>query len=335
MVLEFRVLGDVRRDNAMLATVDSGQRVSRLLFDCGNDVLDTLSVTEIQAIDHVLFSHYHMDHICGFDSFFRLNFKRTTRDNHIWGPPDTSHVMLHRFQGYLWNWAQWGRSIWHAHDIHPDKVESFQYFANESFSVKHPIETTTTPDLIIDTPDYTVGTLTLNHGTPSMGYILREKLRVNVDTSIMQELGLSSGSWVRDVKDMTLPDETRINIDGETYAIGELRAKLLVETKGESLAYLTDFIMDDTTQDLLYEKLQGVTNLVCESQYRGDDLELARDNHHLTALQVAELAKHTGMQQLVLMHVSERYASHQLLDMLNEAQAIFPNTQFPAHWNLG
>ncbi len=334
MVLDFRVLGDVRRDNAVLATIDSGQQIHRFLFDCGNDVLDTLAVPEIQAIDHLLFSHYHMDHISGFDSFFRLTFSRTNRANHIWGPPDTSHVMLHRFQGYLWNWAEWGRSAWHAHDIYPDQIESFKYFAKESFSIKHPLETVTTDSTIINTADYTVEAMTLNHDTPSMAYILREKNRLNVDTSKLKELGLQGGTWVRDVKDMNIPDETKLDIADTTYTIGALRDQLLIETTGESLAYFTDFLMDADTHTVLVDRLHGVTHMICESQYLGDDLDLARKNHHVTAVQVAEVAKQAEVGDLTLIHVSERYPSYQLRQMLSEAQSIFPNTQFPSHWRL-
>lgn len=79
MALTFRVLGEPGRDNAAFVSIDSGQRVDRLLFDCGDGCLDVLAVAEIQAIEHVFFSHFHMDHISGFDSFFRLTYDRTTK----------------------------------------------------------------------------------------------------------------------------------------------------------------------------------------------------------------------------------------------------------------
>jgi ribonuclease Z len=42
MTLSFQVLGDAGRDNALLVKVDSGQAVSRLLFDCGDGCLSRL-----------------------------------------------------------------------------------------------------------------------------------------------------------------------------------------------------------------------------------------------------------------------------------------------------
>jgi ribonuclease Z len=68
MALQYTVLGDPGRDNAVLIRLDSGQKVSRLLFDCGEGCLSSLPIADVQAIDHVLFSHFHMDHVSGFDS---------------------------------------------------------------------------------------------------------------------------------------------------------------------------------------------------------------------------------------------------------------------------
>jgi len=334
MVLDYQVLGDVRRDNAVLATIDSGQRISRLLFDCGNDVLSGLGVADIQSIDHVLFSHYHMDHISGFDMFFRLTFSRYTRENHIWGPPDTSQVMHHRFQGFLWNWAEWSRSQWFANDIYPDKVDTYTYYGKEAFANKYPHSTTPTTGHIIETPDYTVEALTLNHGTPSTGYILRETSRVNVDVEALKAMGLAGGGWIRDMKDMSVSDDAEVVIGDASYKVGELRDKLLVESYGDSLAYLTDFLMDEATQALLIDKLDGVTTLICESQYNGEDIALAQKNYHLTATQVAQVAKQATVGKLILIHVSERYQLLELQNMLTEAQAIFPATDFPPHWQL-
>lgn len=44
---------------------------------------------------------------------------------------------------------------------------------------------------------------------------------------------------------------------------------------------------------------------------------------HLTAQQAAELALQTGVNHLILTHISRRYRER---DVLAEARAIFPNT---------
>lgn len=71
MSLTYEVLGAPGRDNALLVTIDSGQRITRLLFDCGANCLGGLPVSHIRAVDALFFSHLHMDHVAGFDDFFR------------------------------------------------------------------------------------------------------------------------------------------------------------------------------------------------------------------------------------------------------------------------
>src|SRR5437763_14918027 len=105
MSLSFQVLGDAGRDNALLVLIDGGRSVSRLLFDCGEGCLDQAPFADTLAIDHLFFSHLHMDHVAGFDSFFRRTYNRTDRPNHVWGPPGTADILHHRFRGFLWNLA--------------------------------------------------------------------------------------------------------------------------------------------------------------------------------------------------------------------------------------
>ena len=87
MAIRFKVLGGAGQDNALWVEVDSGQGIRRLLFDCGEGCLSGLAFADVQATDHLFFSHFHMDHVSGFDSFFRANFNREDRANRIWGPP--------------------------------------------------------------------------------------------------------------------------------------------------------------------------------------------------------------------------------------------------------
>lgn len=75
--------------------------------------------------------------------------------------------------------------------------------------------------------------------------------------------------------------------------------------------------------------------VVCESQYRHADHELAKRNSHMTATLAAELAKSAGVGELVLFHLSERYNEDEWKEMMEEARKIFPNTRFPEQWKVG
>ena len=78
MSLNFTILGEPGRDNALFVRVDSGQSLHRFLFDCGEGCLTGVAVSELQAVDGLFFSNLHIDHVAGFDSFLRHNFDRHT-----------------------------------------------------------------------------------------------------------------------------------------------------------------------------------------------------------------------------------------------------------------
>ena len=332
MALQYTVLGDPGRDNAVLVRIDSGQKVSRLLFDCGEGCLSALPIADVQAIDHVLFSHFHMDHVSGFDGFFRLTYDRTAKPNNVWGPPGSGQIMQHRFQGFLWNLHHDATSFWDVHDIYPDRVEVTRYLANQAFAERHPQPARPLDITIIDTPEYSVQAFQMDHLAPSMAYLVREKQRLNVDTSKLAALGLRPGAWLQAIKTPQAGEAATIEIEGKPYALADLRSELLTETPGHSLAYLTDFILNEQAQERLASGLQGCTTIICESQYRHADHELAARNYHMTAAQVAEMARRANAQQLLLFHLSDRYTKEEWLDLLEEARAIFPNTAFPEGW---
>jgi ribonuclease Z len=99
MSIQFQVLGEPGRDNCVLVTVDSGQSRSLLLFDCGEFCLSNLAIRDIQAIDAVFFSHFHIDHIAGFDSLFRHDFARDESPLRLFGPGDAGKVLGNRLHG--------------------------------------------------------------------------------------------------------------------------------------------------------------------------------------------------------------------------------------------
>jgi len=337
MSIEFQILGEAGRDNAVYARVNTGQAIHRLLFDCGEGCVGELSVAEAQAIDHLFFSHLHMDHVGGFDTLFRQTFFRE-RPLQAWGPPETRRILGHRLEGYLWNLYDGGVGVWEVNDIAPEGIARSRYREDEAFAIAHPApladDERLPPPLIIATPEYTVEALAMDHLTPSMAYVLRERPRLNVDTERMAALGLRPGPWLKLVKEAQ-PDEPPTILIGETpHELAALRAALLVATPGDSLAYCTDFLLDEAAMQRLAPALAGCQTLVCESQYASADAELAARHHHMTSAQAAELARRAGVGQLLLFHLSDRYRHDAWRTLLAEAQAVFPNTQFPARWAL-
>ncbi len=69
-MLGFQILGGPGCDNAVHVRIDSGLGIERILFDCGEGCLQQLN-DDVRETDLLVFSHFHMDHVSGFDGFFR------------------------------------------------------------------------------------------------------------------------------------------------------------------------------------------------------------------------------------------------------------------------
>lgn len=73
----------------------------------------------------------------------------------------------------------------------------------------------------------------------------------------------------------------------------------------------------------LAQIVKHATALVTEATYSDVDMELARQNGHITAGQAARLAREAAVEQLILTHISGR---HRERDLEDEARAVFPNS---------
>jgi len=334
MSLPFQILGSPTRDNALFVRVESGQALHRLLFDCGEACLYDLPPGEVEQIDHLFFSHLHMDHVCGFDTFFRANFSRAERVHPIWGPPGTAVAMHHRFQGYTWNLIKDDPGTWLLHDLDGNTVTSIRCELHEKFTQAHALGDRAYDRVLLDRADFRIESVVLDHGTLCLGYIVREPERVNIDTAKLAALALPPGPWLKAVRGPLAPPEQMVSAGGRELPLRELQGSLLVRTQGDSLAYLTDFCTDDLTREQIAAQIRGVDVLVCESQYLQADEELAVRNHHMTTRRVGELAVAAGVGRLVLFHISGRYLPEQWPMLLHEVKAIFPATSYPDHWKI-
>src|SRR5262245_59626702 len=325
MPLSFQVLGQPGRDNALFVKLDTGQAQARLLFDCGDGCPHQLSSTDLREVDHLCFSHLHMDNVAGFDLFFRVNFDRTAKDNRIWVPHGSGEVIHHRLRGFMWNLVdEKQEGEWFVSEIAPDAVRTSKYLAREGFRTAHAQPERPCRDrTIIDSDGFTVEALLLDHGTPSVGYVVREAARVNVNTEKLAAKGFKPGPWVKRLRGPVAAAGETVAVNGVEHPLGALQAELLVTTPGDSIAYLTDFRMTPATSDELAEALRGVNTVVCESQYRAADVDLAERVMHSTAEEVALMAAKAGIGRLILFHFSDRYDAVARREMLAEAHALF------------
>lgn len=334
MSIEYSILGQPGRDNALLVNVDSGQKRHTLLFDCGDDCLRDREVREIQSIDAVFFSHFHIDHVAGFDSFLRCNFAREDQPVVVFGPRDTQRVISHRLQGVTWNLVSNAPGEFHVSSIDIEGIRTDAFLTREGFAQGHRIAEQPFHRTIVNNDDLEVEAMILDHGTPTIGYLVREKPRSNVNTQALKTLGLTPGPWLKLVKDFSFPDDTEVEINSSNTRLGQIRKSLLVESAGASIAYLTDFSVDSASEQQLVEWLAGCQTLVCENNFRNSDRHLAQASRHLVSADVARIAANAQVGELIVFHISDRYTRDEWREQLAEVRADFPNAKFSESWQI-
>ncbi|HSR17911.1 MAG TPA: MBL fold metallo-hydrolase, partial [Ignavibacteriaceae bacterium] len=329
----YKILGKPGKDNALMVWIDSGDKFYRILFDCGEDVLNDISQSDIRAVDFLCFSHLHIDHAAGFDYFFRRNYERENKPVYIFGPEFTSEKIHNKLKGYTWNLLWEPGSVWFVSDILRNRIKDFRLNSSDGFEKKLEFGERSINNIVIQTEGFVLEAVVLNHKIPSIGYRIREKELLNADKEILEKENLPGGPWIEEIKNDEVSPDKEIIIEGKRFTAGYLRAMLLKKTKGVSIAYLTDFIIESSDRNNLLKMINGCDTLVCEGQYLNRDKDLAEKNFHLTASQAAEIAKSAGVKKLILIHISGRYTlENDYSEILSEARSVFPETYFHESW---
>ena len=337
MAINWKILGSPGADNSLLVTVDSGHAKSRLLFDCGEGCLNSLKPSEIQSIRHLFFSHFHMDHVSGFDTFFRHNFNRPEIPVQVWGPKGSIELLSNRFRSFTWNLHADQPGEWIVRETEKDSVRGARFFTREAFTSAHHLPAVLIESgAILSEQEFSVTYLSLpHHNIDSSAYLVRENDRINVSPQALASSGLMPGPWLQHLNDSS-PDTDFIEVNGKSLVIGELRHDLLQTSPGLSLAYLTDFCIEPNTRDWseVVEWIGGTNTLICECQYAASDASLAKRNGHMTADRVGQLANEAGVDTLVLQHLSRRYNEVEWAKMKDEAENQFQGATFPPNWDI-
>ncbi len=167
--------------------------------------------------------------------------------------------------------------------------------------------------VFIEENDFSVTAIPVHHrGPDNYGYLFQEKGRRPFLPEKAEALALPPGPWRRDLvngNSVNLPDGRTIHPD---QVLGEFKA-------GTRLVVLGDV----GNVDNLITYCDQADALVVEATYLESEVEMAAQFGHLTARQAAELAKKSGVQQLILTHLSRRYRER---DIQQEAQEVFENT---------
>lgn len=332
MSLTCQILGNPFEDNALFVRIEPGERIHRILFDCGEKCLDPLRPATIQAIDHLCFSHYHLDHVGGFDRFLRFNYNREQQPVRLWGPRNSREVLHHRLQGVTWDLLGDQPGEWIVSEVTDTDITVSQFFPREAFAHSHSGEKLQSKGVLFTHQDYQVEARIMDHRVPTLAYRISEPQQYNIDGDALAKSQLHPGPWLEKVRDQSMSEGHQIQIGEATYSLGELREELLITHSGESVAYATDLLYNSSRIQSLVEMISGCDLFVCESTYASEDASLAAEHYHLTASQAAQIAANAKVSKLILIHISKRYMQQGKQKLLAEARKVFPETYFPVEW---
>jgi len=169
------------------------------------------------------------------------------------------------------------------------------------------------PGVFFETEDFSISAFPVAHRGPDcLGFLFEEKGRRPFLPEKAEALGVPNGPLR---KELVEGRQIRLE-DGRVVSPEEVLGPF---KPGTRLVHVGDV---GQTENLI-EVCRGVDTLVIEATYLDKDADMARQFAHLTARQAAQLALQAGVRDLILTHLSRRYRER---DVLQEAQAIFPNT---------
>jgi len=286
-----------RARNVSAVAVRLAQRSELWLFDCGEGTQHQFlrSDLRLSQLRRIFITHMHGDHVFGLPGLLAsLGLSGSSGGVDLYGPDPLESYL----EGVL---RTSSTRIGYPLEVH--QVRS----AAEANRI------------VFEDSDLTVRATPLHHRVPAYAYRVEEKPKPGrFDIQKAQELAIPPGPVYASLKrGETVALEDGRQIDGRTLC-GPEKA-------GASLVYCTDTVFCEAAVTLA----KGADLLIHESTFSHAEADMAFQRQHSTSTMAAQTAAEAGVGQLVLTHLSPRYAPGNAVtadDLLAEARAIFPNT---------
>lgn len=260
----------------------------RFLVDCGEGTQRQILQSGIgfKRLNRILITHGHLDHILGLAGLLSTYMRWEAIDHlDIYGGKSALDRIYDLLYGVVLRGAETPMPV----NLIP-----------------------VTSGVIFQEDNLTISAFPVKHRGPDcLGFILEEPGHRPFLPEKAEQLGVPSGPLRRDLvagKEITLADGRKVSPED---VLGEYKPGLRLVVIG-----------DTGETDSLVDIVRGADALVIEGTYLQEEADMAKQFSHLTVRQGAELAKATGVKQLIITHVSRRYRDKEIV---KEATEIFPN----------
>ncbi|RLJ74779.1 ribonuclease Z [Pedobacter alluvionis] len=258
------------------------------LIDCGEGTQQQLAKYNLKAarIDYIFISHLHGDHYFGLIGLLSsLHLNGRSKPMQIFGPTPLLEILEIQFK--------------HSDTMLRYPIEFFPIEADQSIQ-------------IFENNDLIVKTIVLNHRIPTTGFIFQQKKRQRkLIKEKTDEVPMAYYTALKKGIDVELPNGDILRSQDYTTEPDAPRC----------YAYCSDTLFDES----YFATIKDCDTLYHEATFMHDLLDRAKETHHTTALQAAEVAKISEAKKLLIGHFSSRYKTLQML--LEEAQSVFENTE--------
>lgn len=259
------------------------------MIDCGEGAQMQFRKSRLKfsRLNHIFISHLHGDHCFGLLGLIStLGLLGRTAELHIHSPKGLEALFAPMLSFFCNTLAY--RVIFHE------------------FEAKEPA-------IIYEDRSMTVTTIPLRHRIPCCGFLFAEKSGLN---HILREQ--------IDLYQVPVYELNRIK-NGMDYVTpeGKVIPNSVLTIPAEPprrYAYCSDTVY----RQAIVPQITGVDLLFHEATFAQTEQARAKETHHTTAQQAAQIALKAEVKQLVIGHFSARYEDEQLL--LEEAKAIFSQT---------
>ena len=295
-----------------------------ILFDLGD--ISTLAPRKILRLEHVFVSHAHIDHFIGFDHLLRLLVGRDQTVS-LYGPAGFVDHVHHKLQAYRWNLVDRfvADLLFIVTEIERSmKTKTVRFRLKNAFAAEAIGGGCLTDGVLCKQPEFRVSTTVLEHRAPCLAFAIEETAHANVWKNRLEELGLSVGSWLRELKRAVVehrPDDDRVQTDdNRIMRLGDLRSVVTV-SPGQKIGYVTDAADTDANRNAIIHLVRNADLLFIEAAFARADAALAAERAHLTTAAAGAIAREAGVRRVEPFHFSPRYAGveDRLLDEVREA----------------
>jgi ribonuclease Z len=243
------------------------------------------------ALRGILITHLHGDHVLGLTGLTRtLALQGRDAPLPIYGPPGSASTL-----------------------------EAIVHLGGRNAAFPIPIHELNPGDAI-DEPEYRIEAFSVRHGTPALGFALRELPRPGrFDVERARALGVPEGPLFGRLhrgESVMLPSGDLVAPDA---VVGPPRPGRLVVFTGDTRPCRE-----------VVEVARGADLLVHDATFGEEEAARARETFHSTARDAAKIARDAGVHRLILTHLSARYSAN-AQPLEREAAPLFPGAQ--AAWD--